>query len=165
MTDYWNLIDVIPPLFIIVIMIMEKMADYADDDDRISTRHGLQAFTSFFMWMKVFYFLRIFRETGFFVNMLGEVVKKSSVFFLLYMLIILAFTSSFYILEPPGEDQQNIFEVIFYSYLLSLGEFGDMEWGIFYVPGLYQLFFILSTLLVLIVMLNILIALVSQAYE
>ena len=40
-----------------------------------------------------------------------------------------------------------------------------MEWDIFYAPILYQTFFILSTLLVLIVMLNILIALVSQAYE
>ena len=40
-----------------------------------------------------------------------------------------------------------------------------MEWDIFYAPVLYQIFFILSTLLMLIVMLNILIALVSKAYE
>ena len=96
--------------------------------------------------------------------MLNEVVKQAMVFFLLYLLIILAFTSSFFILDPP-ENEQTFLGTVFYSYLLSLGEFGDMEWDIYYAPILFQLFFILSTLLVLIVMLNILIALVSKAYE
>ena len=32
------------------------------------------ALACFFMWIKIFYFMRIFRETGYFVNMLGQVV-------------------------------------------------------------------------------------------
>jgi len=50
--------------------------------------------------------------------------------------------------------------------MLGLGEFGDMAWEEEYsTPVLVKIFFILATLVVLIVMLNILIALVSSAYE
>ena len=162
-SDWWNFTDVFPICAIIFLIVFENFADYRMLEDTIQIRHGLQAVTSFLMWIKIFYFLRIFRHTGFFVNMLKGVVKESAIFFLLYILVLLAFTSSFYILYPPDTDD-TFRGVLFYSYLLSLGEF-DMEWDDYYAPWMVQTFFTLSTLLVLIVMLNILIALVSKAYE
>ena len=70
--------------------------------------------------------MRIYRQSGYFVNMLKGVVKESVVFFMLFILILFAFTSSFFTLHTP-EDPENFLDVLFYSYLLSLGEF-DMEW-------------------------------------
>ena len=54
----------------------------------------------------------------------------------------------------------------FYAYLLGLGEFGDMDddWADDFAPQLAKVFFFISSMVVLIVMLNILIALVSEAY-
>lgn len=119
---------------------------------------------SFGMWVKIFYFLRIFRQTGFFVNMFFAIAKAARTFFVLYVLILLAFASSFAIMTPAGE---GIFIThLDYAYMLGLGEFGDMNWEEEYsTPVLVKIFFILATLVVLIVMLNILIALVSSAYE
>lgn len=51
-----------------------------------------------------------------------------------------------------------------YTYLLGLGEF-DMEWNEYAAPLLAQAIFIAATLVVMIVMLNLLIAIVSTAYE
>ena len=115
-------------------------------EDTIDIRKGLQAVTSFLMWFKILYFLRIFRHTGFFVYMLKEVVRESAVFFLIYIVVLLAFTSSFYILYPPDNDDTFI-GVLLYSYLLSLGEF-DMEWDNYRTPDTMHVFFIIATLLI-----------------
>ena len=114
------------------------------------------------MWLKIFYFLRIFRQTGFFVNMLLKVISSIRTFGLLYVLILGAFGCSFFIMAPV--DGNGIFFYLNYAYLLGLGEF-DMEWDIYRVPVTMQIFFLGATVLVLIVMLNLLIAIVSTAYD
>ena len=48
--------------------------------------------------------------------------------------------------------------------MLGLGEF-DMEWNETRVPVTAELFFLFATMVVLVVMMNILIAEVSKAYE
>ena len=48
--------------------------------------------------------------------------------------------------------------------MLGLGEF-DMEWEATRVPVTAELFFLFATMVVLVVMMNILIAEVSKAYE
>lgn len=114
------------------------------------------------MWLKIFYFLRIFRQTGFFVNMLLRVIRISKVFFFLYLLILCSFASSFFIMDSQ---RKGIWYHLNYSYLLGLGEF-DMDWDDNYItPIIAQMFFYAASLLVMIVMLNLLIAIVSQAYE
>mmetsp|Transcript_35141 Transcript_35141/g.42976 ORF Transcript_35141/g.42976 Transcript_35141/m.42976 type:complete len:117 (-) Transcript_35141:245-595(-) len=113
------------------------------------------------MWAKVFYFLRIFRKTGFFVNMLVRVMYQIKVFALLYLLILCAFAFTFYIMAPAG------FGPLFFlnqTYLIGLGA-DDMDWGDFPAPGMMQLFYLLGTGTITIIMLNLLIAIVSEAYE
>lgn len=122
----------------------------------------MQACASFGMWIKIFYFLRIFRQTGFFVNMLLNVVTSIKTFFLLYLLILCSFGCSYFIMTPS--EGGGILYNLNYSYLLGLGEF-DMEWDNYRVPTMMQLFFLVSTLVVLVVMMNLLIAIVSTAYE
>ena len=48
--------------------------------------------------------------------------------------------------------------------MLGLGEF-DMEWELTRVPWTAEMFFLFATLVVLVIMMNILIAEVSTAYE
>ena len=63
----------------------------------LSMLHTMALFFSFFMWIKLFYFLRIFRDTGFFVNMFIKVIYEIRVFGLLYVLILCCFAFTFYI--------------------------------------------------------------------
>ena len=104
----------------------------------------MQSIASFFMWIKIFYFLRIFRQTGFFVNMLLKVIQQSFTFFILYVLILFAFGSSFFIMSPS---ENGLLYHLNYAYLLGLGEF-DMEWGNYRTPDTMHVFFIIATLLI-----------------
>ena len=94
--------------------------------------------------------------------MLMEVTKYVRTFLLLYFLILASFGCSFFIMsdKDDGDFLDNVEE----SYLLGLGEF-DMDWDSYRVPTTMQFFFLAATLLVLVVMLNLLIAIVSTAYE
>ena len=56
------------------------------------------------MWIKIFYFLRIFRSTGFFVNMLLEITYYMRTFLLLYFLILASFGCSFFIMTHSGKE-------------------------------------------------------------
>ena len=56
------------------------------------------------MWIKIFYFLRIFRSTGFFVNMFMEITLYMRTFLLLYFIILAAFGCSFFIMTHSHEE-------------------------------------------------------------
>ena len=161
MTDVWNYADFLPPVIILLIIGVDVFThEYTERSQKF--RYGMQAVASLLMWLKIFYFLRIFRRTGFFVNMLIKVFFGIAIFLLLYILILCAFASSFYIM---GKDGHGLIYHLNYSYLLGLGEF-DMEWDENYrTPMATQMTFLVATLLICIVMLNLLIAIVSSIYE
>ena len=114
-----------------------------------------------FMWLKIFFFLRIFRATGFFVNMLISILQGSATFFILFALIIIAFGCCFSILNYEDSGPLTGF---YYVYLLSLGEF-DNDYSDYPISLLLQLIFLLATIFLMIVMFNILIAVISTIYE
>jgi len=115
------------------------------------------------MWIKIFYFLRIFRNTGYFVNMLLRVVSSSRVFFLLYVLILCAFGCTFFIMSPAGPDY-TITSYFSYTFMLSIGDY-DTDFSAYPVPVMMRIAFLGAIFTVQIVMLNLLIAIVSSAYE
>ena len=94
--------------------------------------------------------------------MLLEVTIYMRTFLLLYFIILAAFGCSFFIMNHGSEEDfiDNVEE----QFLLGLGEF-DMEWELTRVPVTAELFFLFATMVVLVVMMNILIAEVSTAYE
>ena len=155
--DVWNYADFVPPCIILLLVAVDVFS-HEYTQKLLKLRYGLEAVASLLMWLKIFYFLRIFRRTGFFVNMLIKVFFGIAIFLALYILILCAFTSSFYIMANDGN---GFIYQLNYTYLLGLGEF-DMEWDSnFVTPKMAHLTFLVATLLILIVMLNLLIAIVS----
>jgi hypothetical protein len=53
------------------------------------------AITTVFMWLKLLYFMRIFRNTGYLIRMIVEVVKDMRNFFLVILITITAFGEAF----------------------------------------------------------------------
>ena len=117
----------------------------------------MQAVANFAMWFKIFYFLRIFRETGYFVNMLLLVMKDAKIFALLYLLITVTFWLSFFIMSDREKN-------IIWVYMIGMGEY-DMEFDDYPTSSVMTGFFILVTIVINIVMLNLLIAIISTSYE
>ena len=99
----WNYADFVPPLGIIAIFYLNIM-DHSGHRSEMATgfRYSLQGVVCFGMFIKIFYFLRVFRNTGFFVNMLIKIIFEIRVFGLLYSLVILSFAFTYYIQAPPG---------------------------------------------------------------
>ena len=166
--DFWNYIDIIPPIMILAIVgldyypenTVEKSGAHTHThthEEIITTQYALQAVANFAMWFKIFYFLRIFRQTGYFVNMLLRVVTEAKIFALLYLLITVTFWLSFYIMSDRDVG-------IIWVYMIGMGEY-DMEFSAYQTPNIMMGFFILVTIVVNIVMLNLLIAIISSSYE
>jgi hypothetical protein len=56
-------------------------------------------FAVFFLWMKVFYFFRIFRPTSAFIRMIMEMLFDIKIFLLIFFTGILAFSNAFYVFD------------------------------------------------------------------
>lgn len=130
------------------------------------------------IWVKSFYFFRIFDETAPMVRMILVIIKNIRWFILIFFVSILAFAQSYYLLNlnrqanpdlvKDGDEENYVFIETFmgalaYTYMQSLGEF---EVDGFSGPNLYIYWFvfILCTFLLLLVMLNLLIAIMSDGY-
>jgi len=59
----------------------------------------LGGMASFVIWLKIFYFLRIFRPTSSFIRMIIEMFKDIRVFLLIFFIGIFAFANFYYILD------------------------------------------------------------------
>lgn len=99
----FNYADICPPIGIFCIGILDFYAHKNNTEMLTRLRYTLQALVCFGMWAKIFYFLRIDRTTGFFVNMLTRVMMEIKVFGFLYILLIIAFAMTFYVMSPAGE--------------------------------------------------------------
>jgi hypothetical protein len=61
-TEIWNYTDFIPPFLIIIIVLGDVFVDMSVNEESITKfKYSIQALASFGMWLKIFYFLRIFR--------------------------------------------------------------------------------------------------------
>ena len=136
---------------------------FTKDSERATNwRYTLQAIVCFFMWMKMFYFLRMWQKASYFIHTLIEVISKSKVFLFIYFLLLFCFAITFLIGSP--DSNQNIFYYMKQTYEIGLG--GDAEeFDNSPVQPLLKAFYILGTLVVAIVMLNLLISVIGTHYE
>ena len=81
----------------------------------------------FFLWLKLFYFLRLFEETAAFISMILEMFKDIKVFLLIFFIGVFAFANTYFILDSGDAEPvagSTYVTAVIYSYLQSLGEFG-----------------------------------------
>ena len=70
----------------------------SENEDVIKIQRYLHAIASFFICIKLLYFLRIFRMYGHLIKTIVEVVVDMKVFIVILLLSLVTFTGSFYIL-------------------------------------------------------------------
>lgn len=56
------------------------------------------------LWVKFFYFLRIFQQTAAFIRMITEIVRDMAVFSFIFLLGIVTFSNAFYMLDGATTD-------------------------------------------------------------
>jgi len=90
--SFWNLIDLISLLLNLSVIILDLVNNNTMDSNSVASVAIL------LMWVKLFYFLRIFNSTAHLIRMIIEIISDMRYFVIVLMLAVLAFGNSFYIL-------------------------------------------------------------------
>ena len=166
--SFWNYIDLIPPIGMYAMVFMLGARDLFQVNVSSDVERTVLAIVSFFMWMKFLYFLRIFKETGYLIRMIIEVIKDMRNFFLVLLITVAAFGDSFSTIALGNTNEKDVFTTGFfdgliYTYRMILGDFDTTSFGNVAAP-LVMALFLLCTVFNMIVMLNLLIAIISDSY-
>ena len=166
-SDLWNYLDLIPILLMDLTLVLDWLEYFPE------VQRPLLAICSLMLWFKFMYYLRIFRKTSFFISMIIAVFRDIIYFIFILIIVCVAFGSSFYIIsnqnrsDDPEQDLHFIDSYIlgiFYAYQIALGDFATDEFGQFNL-WLVWILFLLSTLFVVIIMFNLLVAIVGDTFE
>jgi len=96
----WNFLDLISSLLVLSTSIVVLAA--LDIGDFILIIGGM---ASFVIWLKIFYYLRIFRPTSSFIRMIVEMFKDIRIFLLIFFIGIFAFANFYYILDQGNSEK------------------------------------------------------------
>jgi hypothetical protein len=118
--------------------------------------------------MKLLYFMRIFRSTGYLIRCIVTVIYDMRHFFLVLLIGIFAFSDTFLAISlgNEGDDQfvKGFANSVIYTYSVILGGFDithfDNSIAYVFVISL----FLVCTIFNMIVMLNLLIAIISESF-
>ena len=97
---------------------------------------SLGAFVCFFLWIKVFYWARLFTNLAYYVKLVQDTIIDSQYFIFMVCLIILSFSSYFYVADQNLKDGDTMIKEYYGkgSDLLNsvvsvymLGALGDFE--------------------------------------
>lgn len=127
----------------------------------------MNALASFFIWFKTLYFFRIFRSYGHLINSIVQVLVDIRVFMVILSFSLLAFSGSFFILAQnnKGDDVfvDSYLDSILKMFELTLGNFDTDKMGTVGFPLVYFMFSMASIFLI-VIMLNLLIAIISDTF-
>jgi hypothetical protein len=161
----WNLIDMINPTLVLMMLI-----NFYIDEDQLTVTGPetiMGACSTFTMWAKQLYFLRVFDSYSYLIRMITMVIVDMREFLVVLMLAILAFSDTYNnISEGNQTDSQFVngpFDSFLMSYKMALGDFDTDNFGEVAVPMCLVLFY-LSTVFNMIVMFNLLIAIISETF-
>lgn len=137
LSSFWNLTDLISYSFCMLSVVFELIAF-----PKFVTR-PLVATTVIILWIKLFYFLRVYDSTSQLIRMILEIVKDMKYFMFVLLIGIIGFTGGLYVLQkgvnidcPDENDAEcakeaegndfvgnNAVKAFIYTYRLTLGDF------------------------------------------
>ena len=131
------------------------------NEKAIKILHSLSFLVS---WFKLLEYLKGYEQTAVLVASIIEIMKNIFFFIILLFLILIGFTFAIFIL--PRSMNLNIYEIFQSFYKLLLGDFSlfDSFYDGSQMDILIWIIFLISSLLLMIILLNILIAILNDAY-
>jgi hypothetical protein len=163
----WNIPDILVPVLVLVVISYHlkelHTADYVKPNFIVS----VHTFCSFLIWIKFLYFLRIYRLTSYFIRMLSTVIWEIRTFLLVLLIVYLGFGEAFLRLSQNSPDAPyvpNYAYSLVYAFRLSIGDTDTDKFDDGAQPVSAWLIFILCALFTNIIMLNLLIALISESF-
>lgn len=155
------MLDVMSSFFVLAFSAIELL------ELKVEKYHTITAALAvFFLWLKLFYFLRLFKPTSSFIRMIIEMLSDIKIFLLIFFTGILAFSNTYFILDT-GSHQPNasFIHSFLYVYLMNLGEFDFEYYDQTEFGPYYWAIFLMSTMFIMIILLNLLIAIMGDTFD
>ncbi|CDW91232.1 wd-40 repeat protein [Stylonychia lemnae] len=167
MTGMWAYLDIFSISLNLTIVVM------CLQETQVSNIRRIEAVASTLMWLKFLYFFRIIDTTAPLVRMVKEILLDMVSFSFIYIFSLLAFANAFYVLaQNQLFEGQSTNDVAYYSvqgalryvYLTSIGEFDHSTYNSSKDEHLLWVYLIITTVFLLVVLLNMLIAIMSMTF-
>lgn len=164
LTSYGNWLEWVPNLILLVTLINHLTGNTFEYLGLFFRFHAL---ASLLFWFKTAFYLSYFKATGYLILSIVEIIKDMVPFLIILTATVIGFAQAFWALSSAKEHDEVPTEpfldswqdALKFSYEMMLGDF---DAGTFDLPT-YVCFF-LATMLQLVVMLNVLIAIVSDSF-
>lgn len=165
-SSVWGLLD----LLTFALVLLFTLNDFLGGP--VSRGRVVGSFAIFLLWIKFFYFLRIFAPTAAFIRMITEVIKDMSIFTLIFILGVITFANTFFMLDGANTNliEERVagdswFQTIAYIYINSMGEFDTDGFGKSEHSSALWLYWLGCTVMMQIIMLNLLIAIMGDTFD
>jgi hypothetical protein len=141
------------------------------------------AFACFFMWIKVFYWMRLFSALAYYVKLIQQTISDSMNFMLMVFLIICSFANFYYVVDrnmkttgqgryydqytsdAENDIDHSIVDVIISIYMMgALGDFDSTIYRVGYDRYFAFFMFVLATFIISVVFMNMLIAIMGDTF-
>lgn len=181
-SDYWNCIDA-TSLSINTIFLTMCTLSFAFENElfKVETVRTFGAFSCFFMWIKVFYWMRLFSSLAYYVKLIQQTISDSLQFMLMVLIIILSFANFFYVIDRnlitdyqaetrtdryyDTYTENPIRDVIISVYMMgALGDFDSTIYRVGYNRYFAVAMFLLATFIISVVFMNMLIAIMGETF-
>ena len=175
LTDGFNLFEVMS-LALNGSLLMSSIFNY-DKDEYLGLfeKYTAGSLASFLMWFELLYLFRLSENFSYYIILIRNTFQDIIYFINVYVIVLMAFGFGLYILDNEpytfeyiplkfGYDYRLI-DSIMYFFLVSLGEFEVEQFGEGTQAATVYLFFILSTFITAVIILNMLINLMGEAHD
>jgi len=141
-TDIYNYFDWVAftlNFYVVFSVIFENRSEEEElsEEELLASRttlNSLSALLAFLMWVKSFYWMRLFSSTSFYIRLIQETLYDIRYFMILFVFILMTFGNALMIMaqnhpaNPETPIYKNIFgakfiNIIMDQYMLALGEF------------------------------------------
>lgn len=176
--EVWNIIDItsiLLNLWVFIMIFWDLHCSASDEPFTIERIRSRAAASIFFMWIKVFYWMRLFRSSGYYITLILQTISDIQIFVGLVALILVAFANVFFLLQlnvKAGADPivksyygSPIIDSFIAAYMMALGDFNYDGFAAFAYGGETWIFFLCGTFLCLIVFMNMLIAIMGNTFS
>jgi len=168
----------VPPILQLSIAFMVwqgKLEDFSMNEEvgaaNRATLSIMLSLASLGLWFRFLYFLRIFDSTGFLIRAILAVVVDMRYFMLILGITIVAFGDSFKVMSSANDDAnefmpepKGLLGGVYYAYLIGLGEF-NFDYTKNVGSKYCLILFIINTIFMTIIMLNLFIAIISESFD
>ena len=168
---FWNMLDFLSLTSCGYYMYC-SLAGELDDTTGFFNLNILGSIAVVMLWMKLFYWLRLFKPFSMFIRILSEIVKDIRVFSAMLFLCIAAFANVLMVLQDNRPDGSPIYDdnvgfgpadALIHAYLTGLGDFSKDNYSNGDAVAVW-IFFLLATLIVQLIFMNMLIAIMGESF-